>query len=159
MPVPSPSFTVAPMPDRLDELRRQRALLEQHLDWLDREIAAETQRATAGTRALPQATEAAAAAPAPSIATSNAVTPEPTTATTVNIVNPVVAAAPSLPAPNVPLIPLEPSALDPETMMSQYRVAPDSLKQDIRKGCLLYFALAFALLGLGVAVLWLAFRK
>lgn len=27
-------------PDRLTELRRQRALLQQHTDWLDREIAA-----------------------------------------------------------------------------------------------------------------------
>jgi hypothetical protein len=28
------------VPDRLDDLRRQRALQKEHLDWLDREIAA-----------------------------------------------------------------------------------------------------------------------
>jgi hypothetical protein len=28
------------VPDRLDELRRQRALQREHLDWIDREIAA-----------------------------------------------------------------------------------------------------------------------
>jgi hypothetical protein len=34
------------MSDRLNELRRQRALLQQHLDWLDREINREAGPAT-----------------------------------------------------------------------------------------------------------------
>jgi hypothetical protein len=41
------------MADRLEELRRQRALVQQHLEWLDREIAAEagkTQRAETGAK-------------------------------------------------------------------------------------------------------------
>lgn len=32
------------MSDRLDEFRRQRALVQQHLEWLDAEIAAEANR-------------------------------------------------------------------------------------------------------------------
>jgi CHASE3 domain sensor protein len=37
------------MPDRLAELQRQRALLQEHLAWLDREIAAETSSKPART--------------------------------------------------------------------------------------------------------------
>ena len=35
-------YPLSPMPDRLDELRKQRALVQQHLTWLDHEIAAVT---------------------------------------------------------------------------------------------------------------------
>jgi hypothetical protein len=52
------------MSDRLTELRRQRALLQQHADWLDREIAA----------CLPATPAAPAAVPPPA---SPVVRPEP----------------------------------------------------------------------------------
>lgn len=50
------------MSDRLPELRRQRALIQQHLEWLDREIAA----AQSGPEPTPPAsTVAPAATPTP----------------------------------------------------------------------------------------------
>ncbi len=42
-PAPLAHFRV--VSDRLDELRRQRALVQQHLEWLDAEIAAEARHA------------------------------------------------------------------------------------------------------------------
>jgi hypothetical protein len=62
------------MPDRLSELQRQRALLQEHLAWLEREISRE-----AGTRPVTRAgsadiTRAGPAAPAPA---SAQVTPQP----------------------------------------------------------------------------------
>lgn len=47
------------MPDRLDELRRQRALVQQHLAWLDAEIAA----AQGGATPAPAAPAARVIAP------------------------------------------------------------------------------------------------
>lgn len=48
------------MSDRLDELRRQRALVQQHVEWLDAEIATETNRARPVASTVP-ATRAAPA--------------------------------------------------------------------------------------------------
>ena len=42
LPSVSQPHSLARVSDRLDELRRQRALVQQHLDWLDEEIAAES---------------------------------------------------------------------------------------------------------------------
>ncbi len=113
-------------PDRLAELRRQRALLQQHADWLDREIAA----AQAG--AAPHSVGATAA---PSPASSFALKASP--------------------AP-VPFVARD--AADPETILSQYRSDEVSLKTDVRKGCLLYCALALVLLALGVFALYFLLR-
>jgi hypothetical protein len=44
-----------PAPDRLAELQRQRALIQQHLAWLDREIAAAERRPIAAPSDAPQA--------------------------------------------------------------------------------------------------------
>lgn len=118
--------TVPPM-DRLAELRRQRALVQEHLDWLDREIAA----AGGSTPAL-LSPRPAAFTPAPAI---------------------VAKLPPSIPAAATP------DAREAETILEQYRTSDKSLKTDVRKGCLLYFAAAFVLLGLGVAALWFAFRR
>ncbi len=48
------------MSDRLDELKRQRALAQQQLEWFDHEIARE-----AGNPPVPQAPSAASSAPTP----------------------------------------------------------------------------------------------
>lgn len=69
-PEPAPS-TLAAVTDRLQELRRQRALVQQHLAWLDAEIAAATPSAT-----LP-ASDAAAADPAPEALAPPATPEEP----------------------------------------------------------------------------------
>jgi hypothetical protein len=52
---------------------------------------------------------------------------------------------------------LGPSAAD--AILEEYRVAPDTLKTDIRKGCLLYFIGALALVALGVSVLYFLISK
>lgn len=53
------------MADRLQELLQQRALIKEHLEWLDAEIAASSGRSTANPLPpVPRATPSAAAAPA-----------------------------------------------------------------------------------------------
>ncbi len=126
------------MADRLAELLRQRALLQEHLAWLDQEIAA------ASNRVVP------AEAPAPVLpvaapATLPVAAPRPAQA---------VLSIPSVPA----AVPPEASPLG-DDILDQYRVPPQSLQTDVRKGCLLYFAGAFVLLFAVVTVLYLAFRN
>jgi hypothetical protein len=106
-------------PDRLAELQRQRALVQQHLAWLDREIDA------AGAHAAPSTPAPAAFA-----------TPKPFTA-------PAPFPAPALARP---LRPVAIPDTDAEAIIRQYQSDPKSLTNDVRRGCLLYAAGAFALL-------------
>ncbi len=92
------------MSDRLNELRRQRALVQQQADWLDREIAA-----CADSQPPPPA--ASALAPVPSA-------PEPTVSLTI-----------------------EDQIYTPD---------PAGASAQAKRGCLLYFALAFFLLAVGL---------
>ncbi len=62
-PEPDPS-TLAAVTDRLQELRRQRALVQQHLAWLDAEIAAATPSAAVPNEGAAP-TDPAPAVPAP----------------------------------------------------------------------------------------------
>ncbi|MEO5957921.1 MAG: hypothetical protein ABIZ49_12405 [Opitutaceae bacterium] len=110
------------MPDRLAELRRQRALVQDHLAWLDREIAATSAVRPSDPSPAPLRPVASTAMPI----TANAPTENPAEA---------------------------------ETILEQYRVPATMMKQDVRKGCLLYFAGALALLALGVAILFFVFRR
>lgn len=100
------------MSDRLSQLHRQRALLQEHLAWLDREIAAEQPTAQPGTK------------PAAPPASSAAVVPAATEALATDI-------------------------------LAQYQSDPASVKEDVKKGCFLYFFLAFAVVGIGVLALYL----
>jgi hypothetical protein len=133
------------MADRLAELLRQRALLQEHLAWLDAEIAAASPLPGATPVARPPTAATPALAPAAARILSAATPPAATT------VNPQSAFGTP-----VPVAPVSGGAGD--DILEQYRVSDTSLKTDVRKGCLLYFAAAFALLGLGVAILWYAFR-
>ena len=123
-----------PAPDRLPELLRQRALLQEHLAWLEREIAA------ASGQEWPTYPADAANREAPAPAKPPAAVPSPT--------------APTAPVPATTAD--EPSVA--EEIIDQYRVAPDALKTDLRKGCLLYFFGALALVALGVVGLYLVFN-
>jgi hypothetical protein len=125
------------MSDRLAELVRQRALVQEHLAWLNREIAA--------------AAEVAKAAPAPSGA-ANGPAPE-ATGRPMSVPAHIPPTAARTPVANAP------DAVDPDEIIARYQVAPGAMKQDVRKGCLLYFAGAFLLLGLVVAVLYLAIGR
>lgn len=73
------------MSDRLTDLRRQRAAIQQHLEWLDREIAAAQPGSGAASVAakpapVPAAPPATAAAPAPDSVLSDLGQPDPVNA-------------------------------------------------------------------------------
>jgi hypothetical protein len=138
------------MSDRLRELLRQRALLQEHVEWLDREIAAVRSSASAGPEsrveesASPVAVTAATrfasvGAPAP---TSDAETAQGAFAE--------VSATPTA------AIPPEVAAAD--AIIEEYRVPPETLRTDVRKGCLLYFFTALGLLALAVVALYFAYH-
>ena len=119
------------MSDRLQELLRQKALLDEHAAWLTREIAQE--RAKSGAGLAPDVL------PAPA-------TPVP---------SPAPAAAITAPAP-------APAALDAEAaaIIDQYRESDKTVQQNVKRGCILYFVAALALLALGVvAIYFMAHRK
>lgn len=120
------------MSDRLAELVRQRALVQEHLAWLNREIAA---AATAAKPTATLASDATITPPAP--AAGNIVTPPASIP---------ISAEPATPA-------------DPDEIIARYQATPASVRQDVRKGCLLYFAAAFVLLGLVVIALYFALRQ
>ncbi len=137
------------MSDRLSELLRQRALLHEHLAWLDREIAS-TERSAAPANApiitrsvplliVPLSGPSAlggvggASIPSAPLITARAESP--------------VSAASSAESVVVP---------GAEAILDKYRVETGSVQTDVRKGCFVYFAAAFVALALGVALLYFA---
>jgi len=119
------------MSDRLAELRRQRDLVEEHLAWLKGEIAAAENDLPHPPTTLPPFRIA-------SFPTEGAVP------------SPVVPAGPSAPIMATPAV----DAPAADEILEQYRTPPSNLHQNVKKGCLLYFAAAFVLLCLGVTVLY-----
>ena len=117
------------MSDRIAELRRQRAMVAEQLAWLDREIAGAEKNA-------PTPPAAPASAPAP---------------VAIPVITTTVAA---------PVLPLAPEvAAQADAILEEYRVQPDSLRTDVKKGCFLYFAAAMGLLGAVVMMLYFALKK
>jgi hypothetical protein len=133
LPANLPPPSVDLMADRLSELARQRALLAEHLAWIDREIAEETVK-----RLVPKSSEL----PSPQVDPDAKARVAPSTATT-------LPQAPSLPQSVAGAV-----APEPTEILDQFRVTPAAVKQDVRKGCLLYFAAAFVVLGIVVAILY-----
>lgn len=142
------SPNLAHMPDRLAELRRQRALIAEHLAWLDREIAT----AAPSEPAALLAAQSTAAFSAPDEGHAPPRGLQPTA--------PVHAGASSK---------ANPSGATP-TIIGGFRVAgagpqPDSqpeslphpdpvnIRDNVRRGCFLYVALAALLVVLGGALL------
>ena len=128
-----------PDPIRLNDLRRQRELVAEHLAWIDREIAT----------AAGQPTAPAAPAPAPQLAPVSTPAPQPALRLVTPAPRPVMVTSAAAQTGPVP---------DPDAMLEEFRVQPDELKTDVRKGCFLYFLGAFALFGLGVVALYFIFR-
>lgn len=127
------------MSDRLNELRRQRALVQQHLDWLDDEIASASGASAPTTpRPLSPPPSGYLASQAAAIARSA----------------PVPTASVSAPSDDNPVV-----SATADAILAEYRVAPDSLKTDIRKGCLLYFFGALVLVAAGVTALYFLLSK
>ena len=107
------------MTERLTELLRQRALIQEHLAWLDHEIATEQ-----GLSASPHAS------PGPSMP-------------------PPIPAKIDTPINTSPTKPLNAKdEAEAENIIGQFRADPNALKTDTRRGCLTAFALALGLLAL-----------
>lgn len=115
------------MSDRLAELRRQRALLQEHLDRLDGEIA--RAGGEPGLRSLPSAPPLPPPSKLPPVRA--AVRPL--------IVAPLPAAA-------------SPSAV--EALAAPYQPNSADVQREVKRGCLLYFTAALVLLGFGVLLLY-----
>ena len=129
LPSRAPLAFLLTVSDRLHELQRQRALAQEQLAFLDREIATEQAKSGAPPTATHAATPAPAASPTPAAmaaAAQRATTQLEST----------------LPA-------------DAEKILAQYQTEPTSLKSDVKKGCFLYFALALAALAAAVIALYL----
>ncbi len=124
------------MSDRLDALLRQRALLQEHLAWLDSEIAATRPPGTLVAPAGSVGDARTPTLPAPAPARPVALPPLAAPATSTSDVSPTAVAAQA------------------DEILESYRTPPTSVKSDVRKGCLLYFVGAFLLLGLGVTALY-----
>lgn len=132
------------MSDRLQDLLRQRALSQEQLAWLDREIAAASAAdATTTPTPAPAPRPARAPLPQPSYLASQAAAiaahqaaaaRDPATA---RGENPAVAAS-------------------ADAILEKYRVQPDSLKTDVRQGCFLYFFGALAVVAVIIAGLYSA---
>lgn len=114
------------MPDRLTELQRQRHLLQEHVAWLDREIAAES--------AKPGATPAPLPASVQSIPSESAVLAIAAQRATTQLES-------VLPA-------------DAEKILEQYASTPRSIQSDVKRGCFIYFFLAMAFVAAGVIALY-----
>jgi hypothetical protein len=103
-------------------------LIQEHLAWLDREIAAESGSIEPIRHATPIEIAAQPVAP------------------------PIVGESQTFSASS-PAI--EQQA---ETAMAQYSVTPQAIQQDVRKGCLLYFAVGFLLFAATVVGVYLAWK-
>jgi len=112
--------------DRLNELQRQRALAQEQIAWLDREIARER-----GESVLP-----AAAMPAAVASATPAGTEKPAAA--------VSAAEAEIQAAEI---------------LERFKKAEPPIRDNVRRGCFLYFIGAFALLALGVVTFYLLHRQ
>jgi len=137
------------MPDRLHELLRQRALLQEHLAWLDREIAAagdavlEAPPETGTPGILPVETTFVPA-PAPSMGILQG--------TAVSILS-------NAAVPAEPVAPLPPEVAQlADTIIDEYRVPPKTLHTDVKKGCFLYFFAALGLVILAAVAFYFAYH-
>ncbi|PTX94317.1 hypothetical protein [Opitutus sp. ER46] len=129
--------------DSLAELRRQRALVHEHLAWLDQQIAAaEESGGSASTLSSVAANESIGSG---AVKMPDAASRAPTTSH-----SPAGSADPRELPPE--------AAVEAEAIIEQYRRPSGDVARDVRSGCLLYFTLGFVLLGLVIGLLYLAFR-
>jgi hypothetical protein len=135
-----------PAPDRLAELQRQRALLQEHLAWLEREIAAEMRGSPAASPASPSSSTGL---PAQSFANLGTL---PTSSVVATPASASLAAATGVSGPAAIT-----SVVDPT--LEVYRQDTASLKSDLRRGCLLYFGIAFALFAIAVTAFYFLYSR
>ena len=118
------------MSDRLQDLLRQRALIQEQLAWLDREIAAASAADATTTPAVAPAPRSVPALPQPGYLASQAAA---------IAAHQAAARAPATDRGENPAV-----AAAADAILEKYRVQPDSLRTDVRQGCFLYFFGALA---------------
>lgn len=126
------------MSDRLNELLRQRALLQEHVAWIEKEIAA-----LKVTAPQEESRTAATQLAAPAVAAQGS------------------AAAPNSPIAEIKVIPSAPviSPADAEALIQRYGYDPKSTTADVKRGCWVAFGVAFVLLAVVVTAAWFLLRK
>lgn len=121
------------MSERLRHLQRQQALLREHLAWLDQEIAA----VTSATPETQPAISVLVSPPQPAVFPASEAAAAP-------------AISPSATAISTPAV-----AEDADTLIKRYADQERLDATTARRGCLLIFVAALALLVLGVTAVWL----
>ena len=115
------------MSDRLKDLQRQRALAQEQLAWIEREIARESGQAP--------------------------VTPQPAATPW-----PAAPATPRAPVAPLAAAPAVPSAAEAERLadeiIARYKNEHATSPADVKRGCFLYFGLAFLLVAVGLVALY-----
>lgn len=135
------------MSDRLQELLRQRQLVQEQLAWLDREIV------TVSGDAPPSPPSPPAPMQAPDLSRP---TPPPSNF----VASQAAAIARHAAAACTPRSDESPQVIaSADAILDQYRVQPDSLKTNVSRGCLLYFFCALAGVAVVVTGLYYALRK
>jgi uncharacterized membrane protein len=117
--------------DRLNDLQRQRALAQEQLAWLEREIAREI-----GATPPP----APPAAPPPRPAALAALPP-----VEAPVMSPAKPAAVPAAAPSSPV-----AETDAEALLARFKDEAAGTPADAKRGCLVYFSVGMGLLVLGV---------
>jgi hypothetical protein len=139
------------MSDRLSELLRQRALVQQHLAWLDGEIAD-----ASGNQAPSPHAPATFAPPKPAAPHLPASSPGYLASQAAAI---ALHASSGAPAPTLVVDESPRVTAAADAILDKYRVPPDALKTDVRKGCFLYFFVALAALGAAVTALYFLLHR
>ena len=119
------------MSDRLQDLLRQRAPIQEQLAWLDREIASASAADATTTPAVATAPRSVPTLPQPGYLASQAAA--------IAAHQAAAARAPATARGENPAV-----AAAADAILEKYRVQPDSLKTDVRQGCFLYFFGALA---------------
>lgn len=117
----------SPVSDRLSELQRQRALAQEQLAWLDREIAKERGQAATVPAVPAPVVPAAVPAAIPAATPDNRVALDAAT------------------------------AREADQIIAEYQKGPSTAGSDTRKGCWLWFLAALALFGIAVTAIFLVY--
>lgn len=147
------------MSDRLAELLRQKQLLQEHLNWLDQEIARTATSAVLGTPPPPSI-----AKPAPAVTA----TPPPETAANTPVAQVVPPVPPAAPAPKI--APTEPSPSAPDgksedamrmadEILARYQQEEAIRPEDTKRGCIVLASAIFVILAAIFLVTYVLFYR
>lgn len=166
------------MSDRLAELLRQKKLLQEHLNWLDQEIAQTATAALKGTATAPtpapKPTPDAATAPstiptADAVQTGKSIHSVPPPGIKVTAEPPPVIAPVTTAAPANEDLPAQPDASEPPANTAAMRMADEIIARyqqedairpdDTKRGCLLLAGIVMLLMATAFLVSWWFFYR